>query len=86
MMPRYIYIRKTNTAPYEWFIDELELRKYRHTTETVNIQLEKRGVEQQHAQTNSGLESKVHTSLIALTCTNFNQQSRYNISWVSYPM
>jgi len=30
------------------------------------------GVERLHARTNAGLELKVHASLIALTCTNFN--------------
>jgi hypothetical protein len=50
----------------------LELREYRHTIETVNSQLEKMGVERLHARTNIGFEVKVHASLIALACTNFN--------------
>jgi hypothetical protein len=69
---RVIPIRKANMQPHEWFLDELELREYRHTIETVNSQLEKMGVERLHARTNSGLELKVHASLIALACTNFN--------------
>jgi hypothetical protein len=69
---RLIPIRKANMAPHAWFVDDLELREYRHTIETVNSQLEKMGVERLHARTNPGLELKVHASLIALTCTNFN--------------
>ena len=69
---RLIPMRKANMAPHAWFLDDLELREYRHTIETVNSQLEKMGVERLHARTNPGLELKVHASLIALTCTNFN--------------
>jgi hypothetical protein len=69
---RLIPIRKANMAAHEWFLDELELREYRHTIETVNSQLEKMGVERLHARTNVGLELKVYASLIALACTNFN--------------
>ena len=69
---RLIPIRKANMAAHAWFMDELELAEYRHTIETVNSQLEKMGVERLYARTNSGLELKVHASLIALTCTNFN--------------
>lgn len=69
---RLVPIRKANMAPHAWFVDELELREYRHTIETVNSQLEKMGVERLHARTNVGIELKVHASLIALTCTNFN--------------
>jgi len=69
---RLIPIRKANMQPHDWFLDELELREYRHTIETVNSQLEKMGVERLHARTNVGFELKVYASLIALTCTNFN--------------
>lgn len=69
---RLIPVRKANMAPHAWFIDELELREYRHTIETVNSQLEKMGVERLHARTNIGLELKVYASLIAVACTNFN--------------
>lgn len=69
---RVVPIRKVNMQPHEWFLDELELREYRHTIETVNSQLEKMGVERLHARTNSGLELKVLASLVALACTNFN--------------
>jgi hypothetical protein len=69
---RLIAIRKVNMAPHEWFVDELELREYRQTIETVNSQLEKMGVERLHARTNVGLELKLLASLIALTCTNFS--------------
>jgi hypothetical protein len=69
---RLIPIRKANMQPHDWFLDELELREYRHTIETVNSQLEKMGVERLHARTNVGFELKVYASLIALACTNFN--------------
>lgn len=69
---RVIPIRKANMAPHAWFLDELELREYRHTIETVNSQLEKMGVERLHARTNTGFDLKVHASLIALVCTNMN--------------
>ena len=69
---RLIPIRKANMQPHEWFLDDLELREYRHTIETVNSQLEKMGVERLHARTNIGFELKVYASLIALACTNFN--------------
>ena len=69
---RLVPIRKANMQPHSWFLDELELREYRHTIETVNSQLEKMGVERLHARSNVGLELKVHASLIALACTNFN--------------
>jgi hypothetical protein len=69
---RLIPIRKANMQPHAWFLDELELREYRHTIETVNSQLEKMGVERLHARTNIGLELKVHASLIALACTNLD--------------
>ncbi len=69
---RLVPVRKAKMAPHAWFLDELELREYRHTIETVNSQLEKMGVERLHARTNAGLELKVHASLIAVACTNLN--------------
>ena len=69
---RLVPIRKANMQPHAWFLDELELREYRHTIETVNSQLEKMGVERLHARTNAGLELKEHAALIAVTCTNIN--------------
>jgi hypothetical protein len=67
---RLIPVRRKNMAPHAWFVDELELRDYRHTIETVNSQCEKMGLERLYARTNIGFELKVHASLIALTCTN----------------
>jgi hypothetical protein len=58
--------------PHAWFLDDIELRDYRHTIETVNSQLEKMGVERLYARTNVGFDLKVHASLIALICTNMN--------------
>jgi hypothetical protein len=69
---RLIPVRKANMAPHAWFVDDIELREYRHTIETVNSQLEKMGVERLAARTNAGFELKVHASLIAVACTNFN--------------
>ncbi len=68
---RLVPVRKANMQPHGWFLDELELREYRHTIETVNSQLENMGVERLHARTNAGLDLKLHASLIAVTCTNF---------------
>jgi hypothetical protein len=69
---RLVPIRKVNMQPHAWFIDELELREYRHTIETVNSQLEKMGVERLYARTNDGIDLKIHASLIAVTVTNIN--------------
>ncbi len=69
---RVIPVRRKNMQPHAWFLDELELREYRHTIETVNSQLEKMGVERLHARTNVGLDLKVQASLIAVACTNLN--------------
>jgi hypothetical protein len=69
---RLIPIRKANMQPHAWFLDELELREYRHTIETVNSQLEKMGVERLYARTNAGIDLKIHAALIALTVTNLN--------------
>lgn len=69
---RLIPVRKKNMTPHAWFVDELELREYRHTIETVNSQAEAMGIERLHARTNAGVEVKVHASLIALQCWNAN--------------
>jgi hypothetical protein len=69
---RLVPVRKANMQPHAWFLDELELREYRHTVETVNSQLESMGVERLRARTNQGFDLKVHASLIALACTNLN--------------
>jgi hypothetical protein len=44
--------------PHAWFMDDIELRAYRHTIETVNSQLEKMGIERLDARTNAGFELK----------------------------
>ncbi len=56
------------------FLDELDLRIYRKTIESVNSQLENMGVQRLRARTNAGFDLKVHASLITLACTNFNYQ------------
>ena len=67
---RLIPARRANMQPHEWFLDDIELREYRHTIETVNSQCEKMGIERLYARTNPGFELKVLASIIALSCTN----------------
>ena len=67
---RVIPVRRKNMQPHAWFVDELEVREYRHTIETVNSQAEAMGIERLHARTNAGFELKVHASLVALQCWN----------------
>ena len=67
---RLIPVRRKNMQPHEWVVDELELREYRHTIETVNSQAEAMGIERVHARTNAGFDLKVHASLLALQCWN----------------
>ena len=69
---RLVPRRRKNMVPHEWFMDDIELHDYRHTIETVNSQLEKMGVERLYARTNQGFELKLHASLIALACSNFD--------------
>jgi len=75
-----IPVRLATMRPHAWFMDVIGLRAYRHTIETVNSQLEKMGIERLYARTNAGFELKVHATLIALICTNMNEQSRYPLS------
>jgi hypothetical protein len=42
---RLIPVRRANMQPHEWFPDDIELRDYRHTIETVNSQCEKIGLD-----------------------------------------
>ena len=74
---RVIPVRRKNMMAHEW-ADEYDLKRYRKNIETVNSQLEKMGTQHLHAGTNTGFDIKVHASLFALTCSNINQQSRYN--------
>lgn len=69
---RLIPVRRAKMQPHAWFVDEIELRDYRHTIETVNSQCEKMGLERLHARTNPGFELKVLASIIALACTNMD--------------
>ncbi len=69
---RLIPVRRKNMQPHAWFLDELELREYRPTIETVNSQAEAMGLERLHVRTNAGFELKVHASLLALQCWNGN--------------
>ncbi len=69
---RLIRMRRKNMQPHEWFLDELELREYRHRIETLNSQAEAMGLERLRARTNAGVDLKVHASLIALQCWNAN--------------
>src|SRR5215211_2032351 len=67
---RLIPVRRATMQPHAWFLDEIELRDYRHTIETVNSQCEKMGLERLYARTNPGFELKVLASIISLSCTN----------------
>lgn len=67
---RLIPVRRATMRPHEWFVDDIELREYRHTIETVNSQCEKMGLERLYARTNSGFELKVLASIVAILCTN----------------
>jgi hypothetical protein len=69
---RLIPVRRATMQPHAWFVDDIELRDYRHTIETVNSQCEKMGLERLHARTNGGFELKVLASIIALACTNMD--------------
>jgi hypothetical protein len=66
---RLVSIRRRNMEPNSWD-DEMDLKRYRKTIETVNSQGEKMGMQRLHARTNIGVEIKVHASLFALACTN----------------
>jgi len=68
---RLIPVRRDNMTPHEW-VDEYDLRLYRHSIETVNSQLESMGLERLHVRTRSGFEIKVHASLLALAFINLN--------------
>lgn len=62
---RLIPIRKKNMPPHVW-TDELALEEYRKGIETVNSQLESRGLLHLRARTHEGFQIKVHASLLAL--------------------
>jgi hypothetical protein len=66
---RLVPIRRKNMEANEW-ADEMQLRRYRKSIETVNSQLEKMGVQNLHARSNEGFDIKVHASLLALACAN----------------
>ena len=61
--------RKSNMKPNS-FEEWCGLRRYRHSIETVNSQLEKMGIQRLHARTNQGFALKVLACLFALTCIN----------------
>jgi transposase, IS4 family len=69
---RLVPVRRANMRPHAWFMDDIEVRTYRHPIETVNRHLEKMGIERLDARPNAGVERKVHATLIALICTNMN--------------
>jgi hypothetical protein len=64
-----IAARRKNMQPNEWN-DEMNLKRYRKTIETVNSQMEKISSQRLHARTNEGFEIKVHASLFALSLAN----------------
>ena len=68
---RLVPIRRLNMTPHPW-VDDYDLRLYRHSIETRNSQLEAMGLLALHARTNAGFEIKVLASLLALACINLN--------------
>lgn len=68
---RLIPIRRDNMKPHDW-VDEYDLRLFRHSIETTNSQLQSMGVQSLHARSNSGFEIKVYASLLALALINLN--------------
>ena len=68
---RLVPLRKANMRPNLW-ADKLALREHRKRVETLYSQLEAMGLQRLHARTNTGLELKVHASLIAVAVTNAN--------------
>ena len=66
---RLLPIRKVTMPPHLW-VDELGLRAFRKTIETVNSQREAMGIQRLKARTTAGFELKVHASLLALTLSN----------------
>jgi len=68
---RLIPIRKNNMQPHDW-VDDFDLRLYRRPIETIYSQLESTRLARLHAGTLSGLEIKLHASLLALAFRNLN--------------
>jgi hypothetical protein len=68
---RLLPVRRKNMKQHHW-MDQWDLGEYRHSIETTNSQLEKMGIERLYARTNLGFDIKVHASLLALACTNWN--------------
>ena len=66
---RLIAARRTNMPPNEWH-DEMNLKHYRKTIETVTSPMEKIGLQRLHARTNAGFEIPVQASLFALSLAN----------------
>ena len=73
---RLIPMRRKNMKPHDW-ADEYHLKRLRQSIETVNVQLEKMGMQCLHARTNPEFEIKSHASLFALVYSNVNWQSIY---------
>ena len=66
---RLVSIRRKNMTPNRW-IDDFEMREYRHCIETVYSQLHAMGIQSLHARTNHGFDLKTWASLVALVFTN----------------
>jgi len=75
---RLVPVRRATMRPHAWVMDDIEVRAYRHPIETVNRHLETMGIERRYARPNAEFERKVHATLIALICTNMNEQSRWD--------
>lgn len=68
---RLVPQHRANMQP-NTFLEQAYLRWHRKAVETLNSQLEKMGIQRLHARTNTGLDLKVHASLLALMCFNEN--------------
>ena len=66
---RLVPIREANMRPNAW-ADKLALRAWRKRIEALYSQLEAMGVQRLRARTNTGLELKLHASLLAVAITN----------------
>lgn len=66
---RLVPQRRANMRPNLW-ADKLILREHRKRIESAISQLEAMGLQRLRARTNTGLELKVHASLLALLCLN----------------
>lgn len=68
---RLVVRRKANMLP-NCPADDALIAQHRKRIETVNSQLESMGIQRLRAHTNEGFFLKLHATLLALLCANFN--------------